>query len=161
MISRLQRPDDRNLDAMAKEQISEATRRVKDEQVHANRRLEQLNKEVQSWITDYWGFTEASPEVRIQVFSDPIQGLWERINADMKSSEAPSPSEYGYVLKITLDVLSSTTNEREEKRSTFEEAEQANAAQRDAMIQQLCEEVRTMKEWLELFTSGKLPCLKS
>ncbi|KAF4584645.1 hypothetical protein EYR40_004633 [Pleurotus pulmonarius] len=155
MIKRLkQRPNDRILDAMRKEQVSKATRRVKDEQVHANRRLEQFNEEVQSWITDYWGLAESALEACTRMISDPIQQLWGQIIADMKRDKhPPAPSEYNSFLKKTLDPLVSTTD-RKDKRSKFEEAEQANAAQRDAMIRQLHEDIQTMGKWLELFISA-------
>ncbi|KAF9490304.1 hypothetical protein BDN71DRAFT_1592975 [Pleurotus eryngii] len=171
MILRLQqRPEGRNLDAMAKEQISEAMCRVKDEQAHANTRLEQLDGEVRSWITDYWGLTEDSLEACTRMFSDPIRPLWKQLIDDMEGNKenaleknscppALPESDHGYFLTKTLEALvgtlknsnSLTDIEREAKRSKFERAEQANAAQRDTMTGQLREDVQTMGKWLELF----------
>lgn len=171
MILRLQqRPEGRNLDAMAKEQISEAMRRVKDEQAHANRRLEQLDEEVQSWITDYWGLMEDSLEACTRMFSNPIRLLWKQLIDDMEGNKENaleenscpptlSESEYGYFLTKTLEDLvgalknlnSLTDIEREAKRSKFVRVEQANAAQRDTMTRQLHRDVQTMEKWLELF----------
>ncbi|KAG9223368.1 hypothetical protein CCMSSC00406_0009259 [Pleurotus cornucopiae] len=170
MILRLQqRPEGRNLDALGKEQISEAIRRVKDEQAHANRRLHQLDGEVRSWITEYWGLTEDSLEACTQMFSNPIQLLWEQLIDDMEGNKenaleenscppALPESEYDDFLTKTLATLSdaleksnSPTEKWDAKRSEFERAEQVNAAQRDDMTGQLREDVQTMGKWLELF----------
>ncbi|KAF4584640.1 hypothetical protein EYR40_004629 [Pleurotus pulmonarius] len=176
MILRLQqRPEGRNLDAVTKEQISEAMRRVKDGQAHANTSLEQLDKEAQSWITDYWGLTQDSLEESTRMFSDPIRQLWEQIIADMKTmlgtistggdeknvlendNRPPSLSGYDNFLNKALDALvdtlklTSPTDEWQTKRDGFKRAEEANAAQRDPMTKQLRKDVQTMEEWLELF----------
>ncbi|KAJ8703390.1 hypothetical protein PTI98_002013 [Pleurotus ostreatus] len=169
MILRLQqRPEGRNLDAVAKEQISEAMRRVKDEQAHANERLKQLDGEMGSWITDYWGLTDDSLEACMPMFSNPIRRLWKQFIDDMEGHkenalEENSPpalpeSEYNPFLTKTLAALfgvfassNSPTEKWDAKQSKFGSAEQANAAQRDTMIGQLGVDVQTMEEWLELF----------
>ncbi|KDQ30152.1 hypothetical protein PLEOSDRAFT_1081735 [Pleurotus ostreatus PC15] len=159
MILRLQqRPEGRNLDALGKEQISEAIRRVKDEQAHANRRLHQLDGEVRSWITEYWGLTEDSLEACTQMFSNPIQLLWEQLIDDMEGNKenaleenscppALPESEYDDFLTKTLATLSDAL----EKSNSPTEKWDAKRTQRDDMTGQLREDVQTMGKWLELF----------
>lgn len=164
MILRLQqRPEGRNLEAVAKEQISEAMCRVKEEQAHANTRLEQLDKEVRSWMTEYWGLTEDSLEARM--FSDPVRLLWKQLIDDMEGNKQDaleenscSPvlpeSENDDFLTKTLDTLFvalEESNSPTDKWEAFKRAEQANGTQRDTLTGQLREDVQTMEKWLELF----------
>lgn len=160
MISWLQqRRVGQNLDAvkLENEQKSEAMRRVKEEQAHANERLEHLEKEVQSWITGYWGLTEDSLKECTPVLLDPIRKLWKQIIHDMKSNKRPPAlSGYDVFLKKTLDELVGTmrpTDIWKKKRSQFEEAQGTNAARQDAMTEQLRNDVQTMGKWLDLFIS--------